>query len=209
MLCGIDEAGRGPLAGPVCAAAVILGGAFPAAILNDSKKLSASRREEARQVICVQALAWGVGWASHTEIDEINILRASLLAMKRAFEQMVKPTLPAGAGWPLEITGETAFGSLPPACGLPGLRAVVDGLHRPEIPVPCEAMVKADAKVPEVMAASILAKTARDQLMEHYSRLYPGYGYEKHKGYPTREHRETVLRLGPSPIQRMSFRVER
>jgi ribonuclease HII len=205
MICGIDEAGRGPLAGPVCAGAVILGNDFPLEVLNDSKKLSAAKREEARRLICGKALAWGVGWASHTEIDEINILQASLLAMKRAFEQAL------GAGnahnaWPPELAEEAGFGSpLPP----PGaeLRAVVVGLHKPDIAVPCEAVVKADAAVPEVMAASILAKTARDQLMDYYDRLYPQYGYAKHKGYPTRAHRELVLRYGPSPIQRMSFRV--
>jgi ribonuclease HII len=205
MRCGIDEAGRGPLAGPVCAAAVILGEGFPAGILKDSKKLSPARREEARRVICDQALAWGVGWASHTEIDRINILRASLLAMKRAFEALL------GAGnaphaWPSELTGETAFGS-PLVPAPPELTAIVDGLHKPDIAVPCEALVKADAVVPEVMAASILAKTARDQLMDYYDRLYPQYGYAKHKGYPTRAHRELVLRYGPSPIQRLSFRV--
>jgi ribonuclease HII len=204
MICGIDEAGRGPLAGPVCAAAVVLPGDFPGAILDDSKKMSAARREAARRVICAGAVAWGVGWASHREIDEINILRASLLAMQRAFEQL----LGAGEDWPLELTGETPFGSpFTPPVPPPGLTAIVDGIHTPNLPIPCAARVKADASVHEVMAASILAKTARDRLMEHYSRLYPQYGYERHKGYPTAEHRELVLRLGPSPIQRLQFRV--
>jgi len=186
MLCGIDEAGRGPLAGPVCAAAVILPDNFPLALLNDSKKLTEARRDEARLVICTQALAWGVGWASHTEIDAINILQASLLAMKRAFEQMLKSAaLPLGAN----------------------ITAIVDGNKAPDLPVPCTAMVKADAKVSEVMAASILAKTARDRYMDYMAQLFPLYGYEKHKGYPTKAHRELVLKYGPSPIQRVSFTV--
>ncbi|MDR2921726.1 MAG: ribonuclease HII [Treponema sp.] len=184
MICGIDEAGRGPLAGPVCAAAVILGDNFDRDILDDSKKLSPAKREQARRIIHSGAFAWGVGWASHTEIDRINILRASLLAMKRAFEQMLKNA------------------SMPPE----NISAVVDGLYTPDIPVPCTALVKADAQVPEVMAASILAKTARDRLMEYMALVYPQYGYEKHKGYPTKAHRELVMKYGPSPIQRMSFR---
>ena len=182
--CGIDEAGRGPLAGPVCAAAVILGENFACDILNDSKKLSPARREKAERVIIASALAWGVGWASHEEIDRINILQASLLAMKRAFEEMLKS------------------GKLPPE----KISVIVDGLHVPHISAPCEALVKADAKVHEVMAASILAKTARDRLMKEMALLYPQYGYEKHKGYPTKAHRELLLKYGPSPIQRMSFR---
>jgi ribonuclease HII len=190
VICGIDEAGRGPLAGPVCAAAVILGRDFPGdvlngGILNDSKKLSPGQREKARRLICSGALAWGIGWASAAEIDAINILQASLLAMKRAYEEMA---------------------SLFEAALPPDLHAVVDGLFVPEIPVPARALVKADAQVPEVMAASILAKTARDSMMLRYSWLYPEYGYEKHKGYPTRAHREAIARYGPSPIQRLSFK---
>jgi len=190
MLCGIDEAGRGPLAGPVCAAAVILPDNFPTELLNDSKKLTAARREEARRVICTQALAWGVGWASHTEIDEINILQASLLAMKRAFEQMMKSSSQGGT----------------PLLGA-NISVIVDGNKVPDLPVPCTAVVKADAKVCEVMAASILAKTARDRYMDYMACLYPQYGYEKHKGYPTKAHRALVLKHGPSPIQRVSFTV--
>jgi ribonuclease HII len=148
-----------------------------------------------------------VGWASHTEIDEINILRASLLAMRRAVEQLVSGT--AARDWPPELCGETPFGSpLVPPVFPGGLTAIVDGLHTPEIPIPCTALVKADSSIPEVMAASILAKTARDRLMEHYDRLYPGYGYAQHKGYPTKAHRALVLHHGPSPIQRLSFRVK-
>jgi ribonuclease HII len=187
MICGIDEAGRGPLAGPVCAAAVILPEKFDRELLNDSKKMTAHKRDEARRVICTEAVAWGVGWASHTEIDRINILQASLLAMKRAFEEMKKIAS--------FLSGEN-------------ISAIVDGTFVPDISVPCTAMVKADAKVFEVMAASILAKTARDRYMEYIARLYPQYGYEKHKGYPTKAHRELVLKYGPSPIQRLSFRVQ-
>jgi len=186
MICGIDEAGRGPLAGPVCAAAVILKSDFPFELLNDSKKMTAKKRDEARRVICEKALAWGIGWASHTEIDSINILQASLLAMKRAFEEMLKRvSSPLGDDFSV----------------------IVDGNKIPDIPAPCAAMVKADAKVSEVMAASILAKTERDAYMEKMAELYPQYGYEKHKGYPTKAHRELVLKYGPSPIQRLSFTV--
>jgi ribonuclease HII len=161
-------------------------------MLNDSKKLSPARREKARHVICEKAITWGIGWASAAEIDEINILQASLLAMKRAWEEMVLCCS-------LQST-ETAA---------QGLTAVIDGLFAPDIPIPCTPMVKADAQVPEVMAASILAKTARDLMMERYSWFYPEYGYEQHKGYPTRAHREAVLRHGPSPIQRMTFTVKK
>jgi ribonuclease HII len=153
--------------------------------LGDSKKLSPARREKAGVRIREGALGWGIGWASETEIDALNILQASLLAMKRAFEAMA-------AQWPqaLRLT-----------------EAVADGLYVPDLPIPCRALVRADSLVPEVMAASILAKTARDALMEQYALMYPEYGYEKHKGYPTREHREQIARYGPSPIQRKSFKV--
>ncbi len=180
LVCGLDEAGRGPLAGPVCAAAVILPPGFPLDLLNDSKKLSQKRREEAARIILLEA-RWGIGWAGPGEIDHINILKASLLAMRRAFAQMMKQG------------GEA-----------PGL-SVVDGLYAPDIPGKVMPLVKADAKVAEVMAASILAKTARDREMERWSWIYPEYGYERHKGYPTAAHRELCRRLGPSPIQRMSF----
>jgi ribonuclease HII len=192
MTCGLDEAGRGPLAGPVCAAAVILPADFPRNILGDSKKLTPAQREVAEEVICRKALAWGIGWASPAEIDEINILRASLLAMRRAFLDL----RPSGSSCP----------SLPPDL-LPE-ETVVDGLYVPDIPVPCRALAKADSLIPEVMAASILAKTARDREMVRYSQLYPEYGYDQHKGYPTKAHRAAIARYGPSPIQRMSFRVK-
>ena len=181
VVCGLDEAGRGPLAGPVCAAAVILGRNFPFDLLNDSKKLSEKNREIAMRAIYSGAIAWGIGWASSAEIDHINILRASLLAMERAFACL---RLPAELG-PVE--------------------AIADGLYSPRLPIPCRALVKADASVREVMAASILAKTARDRMMERYSWIYPEYAYEKHKGYPTREHLARIASFGPSPLQRFSF----
>jgi ribonuclease HII len=187
LICGLDEAGRGPLAGPVCAAAVALPPDFPLSLLGDSKKLSKAKREIARAAIMERALGWGIGWASHAEIDEINILRASLLAMRRAWEAML-----------------AAY----PALAAAAPEAIVDGLHVPDIPTPCRALVKADALVPEVMAASILAKTERDREMDRYAALYPQYGYEKHRGYPTKAHREAILRWGPSPIQRLKFRVK-
>ncbi|MDR1177157.1 MAG: ribonuclease HII [Treponema sp.] len=184
-ICGIDEAGRGSLAGPVCAAAAVLPSNFPTETLNDSKKLSASRREAARILIMEKALAWGVGWASNVEIDRINILRASLLAMERAFEALKLQN---------------------PAVEPSKLNIIVDGDRAPALPVPCQTMVKADAQIPAVMAASILAKTCRDRLMIRYSWLYPQYGYESHKGYPTKAHYKKIRLYGTSPIQRMSFR---
>ncbi len=180
-LCGLDEAGRGPLAGPVTAAAVILPENFPEGVLADSKALPERRREEAFGLIVSGALAWSIAWAWPSEIDSINILEASMLAMRRA------------------------FAGLDPAALPPGLHAVVDGNRLPGLPVPTIALVKADAKVPAVMAASILAKVARDRAMERWDALYPDYGYARHKGYPTAAHRAACRRLGPSPIQRLSF----
>ena len=183
LLCGLDEAGRGPLAGPVCAAAVILPEGLQLALLNDSKKLSPAARDKLKVDIVREALAWGIGWVSAAEIDEINIHKASLLAMQRAFEAMIEEK----------------------SLELHGIHAVADGLFAPDIPVPCQPLVKADSKVPAVMAASVLAKTARDRLMEYYGLFYPQYGYERHKGYPTVAHREAIVSFGPSPIQRISF----
>ena len=191
MLIGLDEAGRGPLAGPVCAAAVILSNDFNRGVLNDSKKLTALKREELQKQICEEAYSWGIGWASHTEIDSINILQASLLAMKRAYEDMVKRAAQKKIPLPDE-----------------DLTAVADGKFTPCLPIPCTAMVKADAQVPEVMAASILAKTARDSYMNEMALLYPQYGYEKHKGYPTKAHRSLILKYGSSPIQRITFKIK-
>ena len=152
--------------------------------LDDSKKLSPLARETLQRAIFRDARAWGIGWASAAEIDEINIHKATLLAMKRAFYAMWDE-----ARFPVNMN----------------LRAVVDGLFTPDIPIPREALVKADSQVPEVMAASILAKTARDRLMEYYGIFFPQYGYETHKGYPTKAHRQALQRWGPSPIQRLTF----
>jgi ribonuclease HII len=184
---GLDEAGRGPLAGPVYAAAVILPSGFPVEILNDSKKLSGAKRKEAAALITREA-AWGIASAEAAEIDKINILRASLLAMERAWEALA--------------------GAFPGAARADGICAVVDGLFCPKLPIPCRALVKADAQVPEVMAASILAKTARDRIMQKFSWFYTEYGYDKHAGYPTKAHREAIALYGPSPIQRRSFNVK-
>jgi len=179
LICGIDEAGRGPLAGPVTAAAVILPPDFPREILADSKAISAGRREAAAVVIRERAVAWAVGWATSEEIDAINIHRATLLAMRRAVEALaVRPSM-----------------------------LLVDGLFVPEADVPGRAVVRGDATVPEIMAASIIAKTTRDAWMDEYAKREPGYGFEKHKGYPTREHRAAIARLGPCAIHRRSFRL--
>ena len=178
-VCGIDEAGRGPIAGPVTAAAVLLPRDFPFEVLDDSKALSPRQRREAADMIRARSTCWALGWATHEEIDEINILRAALLAMTRAVEALaIRPD-----------------------------RLLVDGLYCPQCGIPAIAIVKGDATVPQIMAASILAKTARDAWMEDYAKNEPSYLFEKHKGYPTAEHRRLVLRLGPSAIQRRSFRV--
>ena len=212
LICGIDEAGRGPLAGPVYAASVILSKDFPYKILNDSKKLSAADREKARSFILEKALAWGIGAASHTEIDSINILQASLLAMKRAFEDMLKRASDDLLGEKITIIVDGKFipdistGDINPE----DLKKRAGPLQTSDYlsVVSCTALIKADAKVEEVMAASILAKTERDSFMKEMSLLYPQYCYEKHKGYPTQAHREAVLKYGPSPIQRMTFKVK-
>ena len=184
LIVGFDEAGRGPLAGPVCAAAVILPSDFPIEILNDSKKLSEKKRAAAEIIIKEKAL-WGIAFVDHKKIDEINILEASMLAMKMAFENMMKknPDLT-----PSEISG------------------ITDGTRCPDVPIECRCEPKADGKYPCVMAASILAKTARDRLMLEMDKKYPEYGYAKHKGYPTKAHREICHRIGPSPIQRLTFK---
>lgn len=194
FFCGIDEAGRGALAGPVSAAAVILPAGFPIHILDDSKKLTPKKRFAAESVI-KQSACWGVGFAAHTEIDEINILQASLLAMKRAFENMRA-----------RLDNWTSVNGLSER----GITAMTDGIFTPDIA--CAEVLeilcapKADALYPAVMAASILAKTARDRLMIEFDALYPDYGYAEHKGYPTPEHKKICRRIGMSPIQRLSFR---
>lgn len=191
ILCGMDEAGRGPLAGPVSAAAVVLPPDFPISELRDSKKLSGKRRSVLETMIKDRS-CWSVVLVDHETIDKLNILNASLLAMKLAFEEMIK--------------------KLPDFCKKEygddvdlELSAFVDGTFCPEISVECTAKPKADSTVPEVMAASILAKTERDRVMIEYAKKYPEYGYERHKGYPTKEHKEICRRIGPSPIQRHSF----
>ena len=177
LICGVDEAGRGPLAGPVVAAAVILDPANPIDGLNDSKKLSEKRRELLYTEIREKALAWCVGRAEVEEIDAINILQASLLAMKRAVEGL----------------------SLQPD------HALVDGNKLPELPCGATAIVGGDASEPCISAASILAKVTRDREMIEMDALYPGYGLARHKGYPTRIHLQALQERGVSEIHRRSF----
>ena len=193
---GLDEAGRGPLAGPVVAACVVLSPDFPVEILGDSKKLSEKKRNMAETIIKEKCL-WAVARVEHDEIDRINILNASLLAMEKAYEKMVKN---------LEVwckSNGIDFNSIGK------IHAIVDGNKVPDLSCEVESKVKADATVPEVMAASILAKVERDRIMVKYDALYPEYGYAKHKGYPTKAHREICRKIGPSPIQRMSFNYEK
>ena len=187
MTVGFDEAGRGPLAGPVVAGAVILPPDFPVEILNDSKKLSEKKRLAAEVIIKEKAM-WGIGIVDHKKIDQINILQASLLAMKLAYEDLQK---------------RYAMGSLSLSKGLIG---IVDGTFCPNVPFECRAEPKADAKYPCVMAASIIAKVCRDRIMIEYDKKYPEYGYARHKGYPTPAHKKICRQLGPSPIQRLSFK---
>ncbi len=192
---GFDEAGRGPLAGPVAAAAVLLPQDFPFEILNDSKKLSEKKRLAAESLIKEKAL-WGLAFVDHKTIDQINILRASLLAMKKAFDSLLLKK----NEWLIKN------GLAPQAFLLENLEGIADGTFvPPDLPIECRAVVKADAKYPEVMAASILAKTARDRFMVEMDKKFPGYGYAKHKGYPTAAHKAACRELGPSPIQRLSF----
>ena len=184
MTVGFDEAGRGPLAGPVCAAAVILPDDFPIEILNDSKKLSEKKRQAAETIIKEKAI-WGIALVDHKIIDEINILEASMLAMKNAFEDLLKKN---------------------PGLQLAEISGITDGTRCPDVPIECRCEPKADGKYPCVMAASILAKTCRDRLMLEMDKKYPEYGYAKHKGYPTKAHREVCHKIGPSPIQRLTFK---
>lgn len=174
---GVDEVGRGPLAGPVVAAAVILDPAHPIAGLADSKKLSEKKRARLADEIRQFALAWAIGRIDHTEIDRINILQASLLAMKVAIEA-------------LTVTPE---------------HVMVDGNQCPRIMLSVEAVVRGDQTVPVISAASILAKVVRDEEMVALDSVYPGYGFAKHKGYPTADHLLALEKLGPSPIHRRSF----
>lgn len=177
VICGVDEAGRGPLAGPVCAAAVILPANLEIAGLNDSKKLTDKRRRELFPVIQEKAIAYGIGLADHHEIDEINILQATFLAMERAISQLcVRPDI-----------------------------ALIDGNKTKDFGIPAQVVVKGDSLSASIAAASILAKVTRDDIMLEMAERYPGYGFEVHKGYGTKAHYEKLSLLGASEIHRMSF----
>lgn len=176
-ICGVDEAGRGPLAGPVCAAAVILPANLEIPGLNDSKKLSDKRRRELYPVIMEQAIAYGIGLADHQEIDEINILQATFLAMDRAMANLsVKPEL-----------------------------ALIDGNREKDFGVPVKTVVHGDSLSASIAAASVLAKVTRDDIMLQMAQEYPGYGFEIHKGYGTKAHYQALAELGPCSIHRMTF----
>ena len=196
LTCGFDEAGRGPLAGPVTAGCVILPKDFPVEILNDSKKLSEKRRIAAEKVIMEQS-CWGLGVVDHEIIDQINILQASMYAMKIAYE-MMRAKLPE---WLKKQQIEFDEPSLASS-----ISAITDGTSCPKVPCPCRCEPKADGKYPEVMAASIIAKVERDKMMVEFDKLYPEYGYAKHKGYPTAAHIAVCREIGMSPIQRKTFK---
>lgn len=179
-LCGVDEAGRGPLAGPVVAAAVILPrNTLLRSLVRDSKSLSPSRRELLyERLVSEPGVVWSVGIKDACFIDEVNILRATLKAMEEAVARL----------------------GVRPACVL------VDGNARPDLDCPCLAVVKGDSSEPSIMAASIIAKVTRDRIMDGMEEMYPGYGFSRHKGYPTPEHSAALKRLGPCPIHRRTFR---
>ena len=177
IICGVDEAGRGPLAGPVCAAAVILPKDLELPGLTDSKKLTDKKRRELFPLIQEQATAYGIGFATEQEIDEINILQATFLAMQRALDQLsVKPDL-----------------------------ALIDGNRQKDFGVPVKTVVKGDSLSANIAAASILAKVSRDNLMEEMAKTYPQYGFEIHKGYGTKAHYAALREFGASPIHRATF----
>ena len=177
LICGVDEAGRGPLAGPVCAAAVILPANIDIPGLNDSKKLSDKRRRELFPLIKEHAIAYAIAFADHNEIDEINILQATYLAMERAINQLkVKPEA-----------------------------AIIDGNRTKDFGIPVETVVKGDSRSASIAAASILAKVTRDDYMLQMAEEYPQYGFEIHKGYGTKAHYAALLQHGASPIHRMTF----
>ena len=176
-ICGVDEAGRGPLAGPVCAAAVILPPGLEIPGLDDSKKLTDKRRRELFPIIKEKAIAYGIAFASHEEIDGINILQATYLAMERAINSLyVRPEL-----------------------------ALIDGNRAKDFGLPVQTVVKGDSLSASIAAASILAKVTRDDHMEEMAKAYPQYGFEVHKGYGTKLHYEKIAEFGPSPIHRMTF----
>ena len=177
IICGVDEAGRGPLAGPVCAAAVILPPHLEIPGLTDSKKLTDKKRRELFPVIQERAIAWGIGMATEQEIDEINILQATFLAMQRALDQLaVKPDL-----------------------------ALIDGNREKDFGLPVKTVVKGDSLSLNIAAASVLAKVTRDDLMLEMAETYPEYSFDIHKGYGTKAHYAALTEHGPSPIHRMSF----
>ena len=176
-ICGVDEAGRGPLAGPVCAAAVILPPDIDIPGLNDSKKLSDKKRRELLPVICENAIAYGIAFANHKEIDEINILQATYLAMERAMNALpIKPDF-----------------------------ALIDGNRAKDFGIPLETIVGGDGRSASIAAASILAKVTRDDYMLKMAEEYPGYGFEIHKGYGTKAHYAALADQGPCSIHRMTF----
>lgn len=177
LVCGVDEAGRGPLAGPVCAAAVILPKGLVIPGLNDSKKLSDKRRRELFPIIQQEAVSFGIAFASQEEIDEINILQATFLAMRRAMEQ---------------LNPQPEF-------------ALIDGNRETDFGVPCKTVIKGDSLSANIAAASVLAKVTRDNWMMEAAEKYPGYGFEIHKGYGTKAHYAALEKLGPCPIHRRSF----
>ncbi len=176
-ICGVDEAGRGPLAGPVCAAAVILPCNTVIDGVNDSKKLSEKKREALFDVIKEKAVAYSIAFASVEEIESINILNATMLAMKRAVE-----ALPVKADF-----------------------AMIDGNKTPDLQIPCESLIKGDAKSMSIACASILAKVSRDRLLYEYAKEFPQYSFDKHKGYGTKVHVEAIKKYGPCKYHRMSF----
>ena len=176
-ICGVDEAGRGPLAGPVCAGAVILPQGLEIPGLNDSKKLTDKKRRELYPIIKEQAVAWGIGFASHEEIDELNILQATYLAMSRAIQA---------------LEGKADF-------------ALIDGNRAKDFGIPLKTVVKGDSLSASIAAASVLAKVARDDIMLEMAKEYPEYGFEVHKGYGTKQHYEALRQHGHCPIHRMSF----
>ena len=177
VICGVDEAGRGPLAGPVCAAAVILPENLEIPGLNDSKKLTDKKRRELFPLIKEQAIAYGIAFASEEEIDEINILQATFLAMKRAIEQ---------------LKGKADF-------------ALIDGNRETDFGVPCQTVVKGDSRSANIAAASVLAKVTRDMYMEELAKEYPQYGFEVHKGYGTKAHYAALTEHGMCPAHRRTF----
>ena len=177
LICGVDEAGRGPLAGPVCAAAVILPEHLEIPGLTDSKKPSVKKRRELFPIIQEQAVAYGIGLASEAEIDEINILQATFLAMRRALDQLsVKPEI-----------------------------ALIDGNRETDFGLPVKTVVKGDSLSANIAAASVLAKVTRDNIMVELAETYPEYGFEIHKGYGTKAHYEALRQYGPCPIHRKTF----